>query len=82
MAMMPLGRVWDHQCDCKVSRKSLDNSMWYSDYPFIHHSLPSGTQTINIHITVSLVVLDYPITHQRLLVGTQTIPIHITVSLV
>ena len=27
MAMMPLGRVWDHQCDCKVSRKSLDNSM-------------------------------------------------------
>ena len=87
--MMPLGRVWDHQCDCKVSRKSLDNSMWYSDYPFTHHSLPSGTQTINIHITVSLVVLrlphctsaspcwypDYPYTHHSLPGVTQTISI-------
>ena len=29
----------------------------YPDYPFSHHSLPGGTQTINIFITVSLVVL-------------------------
>ena len=75
MAMMPLGRVWDNQCECKVSRKSLDNSMW----------------TIPLHITVYLVLFrlsiytsqspwwysDYPITHQRFLVGIQTIPTHL-----
>ena len=41
---------------------------WYSDYPFTHHSVPGGTQTIPIFITVYLVA--------------QTIPILITVSLV
>ena len=51
---------------------------WYSEYPYTHHSLPSGTQTIPILITVSLVLLrlslcspeppwwysDYPYIHQ------------------
>ena len=30
---------------------------WYPDYSFTHHSLPGGTRTIPILITVSLVVL-------------------------
>ena len=41
-------------------RQSLYSSQspsWYPDYPFTHHSLPGGTQTIHILITVSLVVL-------------------------
>ena len=41
-------------------RQSLYSSQspsWYPDYPFTHHSLPGGNQTINILITVSLVVL-------------------------
>ena len=41
-------------------RQSLYSSQspsWYSDYPFTHHSLPGGTRTIPILITVSLVVL-------------------------
>ena len=41
-------------------RQSLYSSQspsWYPDYPFSHHSLPGGTQTINMLITVSLVVL-------------------------
>ena len=41
---------------------------WYSDYPYIHHSLSGDTQTISILITVYLLA--------------QTIPIRITVSLV
>ena len=43
---------------------------WYSDYPYTHHSLSGGTQTITILTTVSL------------LGGNQTIPLLITVSLV
>ena len=72
------------------------SSRWYSDYPYTHHSLPGGTQTIPIHITVALVVLrlslystkyllwytDYPYTHHSPFGGTQTITIFITVSLV
>ena len=41
-------------------RQSLYSSQapsWYPDYPFTHHSLPGGTRTIPILITVSLVVL-------------------------
>ena len=41
-------------------RQSLYPSLspwWYSDYPFTHHSLHCGTQTIPMLITVSLVVL-------------------------
>ena len=41
-------------------RQSLYSSQspsWYPDYPFFHYSLPGGTQTIHIVITVSLVVL-------------------------
>ena len=41
-------------------RQSLYSSQspsWYPDYPFSHHSLPGGTQTIHMLITVSLVVL-------------------------
>ena len=52
-------------------RQSLYSSQspwWYSDYPFTHHSLPGGPQTIPILITVYLVA--------------QTISILITVSLV
>ena len=41
---------------------------WYSDYPYTHHSLSGGTQTIPILITVYLLA--------------QTIPILITISLV
>ena len=79
-------------------RQSLYSSQsptWYPDYPFIHHSLPGGTQTIPISITVSLVILrlflylsqphwrysGYPYTHHSLPGGTQNIPINITVSL-
>ena len=41
-------------------RQSLYSSQspsWYPGYPFSHHSLPGGTQTIHILITVSLEVL-------------------------
>ena len=41
-------------------RQSLYSSQspsWYPDYPFFHYSLPGGTQTIHILITVSLVLL-------------------------
>ena len=54
-------------------RQSLYSSQfpwWYSDYPYTHHSLSSGTQTIPILTTVSL------------LVGHQSIPINITFCLV
>ena len=36
---------------------SSQSPSWYPGYPFSHHSLPGGTQTIHILITVSLVVL-------------------------
>ena len=79
-------------------RPFLDSSQspwWYSDYPYTHHRLPGGTQTIPLLITVSLVALrpslyssqsplwysDYPYTHHSLHCGTQTIPILTTVSL-
>ena len=45
---------------------SSQSPLWYSDYPYTHHSLSGGTQTIPILTTVSL------------LVGHQSIPIHIT----
>ena len=41
-------------------RQSLYSSpslSWYPDYPFTHHSLPGGSQTIHILIIFSLVVL-------------------------
>ena len=53
---------------------------WYSEYPYTHHSLPSGTQIITILITDILVILSLYI-HHSLPGGPQTIPIHITVSL-
>ena len=52
----------------KQSLYSLQSPWWYSDYPFIHHSLSGGPQTISIPITVYLVA--------------QLISILITVSLV
>ena len=55
---------------------------WYSEYPFTHHSLPGGTQTIPILITVSLMVLRLSITHHSLHGCSQTILLHIIVSLV
>ena len=80
-------------------RQSLYSSQspwWYSDYPYTHHSLPGGTQTISTLITVSLVVLrlslysskslwwysDYPYTHHSLFGGPQPILIHIQFWLV
>ena len=80
----------------RLSVYSSQSPWWYSDYLFTHHSLPDGTQTIPIRITISLVELrlskypsqtpswysDYPYTHQSLPGGTQTIPIHITLSMV
>ena len=41
----------------RLSLYSSQSPWWYSDYPYTHHSLPSGTQTIALLITVSLVVL-------------------------
>ena len=79
-------------------RLSLDTSQspwWHSDYLNTHHSLPGGTQSIPILITISLVELrlslyssqsdllysEYPYTHHSLPGGTQTIPLLITVCL-
>ena len=72
----------------KLSLNTSKSSWWYSEYPYTHHSLLGGTQTIPIHITDSLVVLklylylsqsprwysDYPFTHHSLPDGTQTTP--------
>ena len=82
---------------------------WYSDYPYTHqslhrvlrlfitnHSLHGGSQTILLHIIVSLVALRlshyssqfpwwysvYPYTYHSLPDGTQSIPLLITISLV
>ena len=80
-------------------RQSLYSSQtpsWYSEYLYTHHSLPDGTQTIPLLITVCLMVLRLPLystqspwwssyylyAHHSLLCGIQTIPILITVSLV
>ena len=54
----------------RLSLYSSQSPLWYSDYPYTHHSLSGGTQTIPILTTVSL------------LVGHQSIPIHITFCLV
>ena len=62
-------------------RQSLYSSQspwWYSDYPYTHHSLPGGTQTISTLITVSLVVLRLSLCTSH----PQFFPMHITVSLV
>ena len=72
-----------------LSLYSSQPSSWYSDYPYTHHSLPGGTHTFPILMTVCLVVLrlslsssqspcwysDYPYSHHSLPGGTQTIPI-------
>ena len=75
-------------------RQSLYSSQspwWYSDYPYTHHSLPGGTQTISTLIKVSLVLLRlslyssqsplwysvYPYAYHSLPGGPQTITIHI-----
>ena len=85
---------YTHHSPLVLPRLSLytSQSPWcYSDYPFAHQILLVGTQTIPIHITVSLVELrlslystksvlwysDYPYTHHSLHGGTQAIPIHI-----
>ena len=52
----------------RLSLYTSQSPLWYSDYPFTHHSLSGCTQTIPILITIHLVA--------------QTIPILITVSLV
>ena len=41
----------------RLSIYSLQSALWYSDYPYTHHSLTGCTQTIPILITVSLVIL-------------------------
>ena len=74
---------------------SSQSPSWYPVFPFTHHSLPGGTRTIPILITVSLVVLrvslyssqspwlmsDYPYTHHSFPRGTQTIPLLIKSAL-
>ena len=54
----------------RLSLYSSQSPLWYSNYPYTHHSLSGGTQTIPILTTVIL------------LVGHQSIPIHITFFLV
>ena len=41
----------------RQSRYPSQSPSWYPNYPFTHHSLPGGTKTIHILITVTLVVL-------------------------
>ena len=38
-------------------QNSSQSPWWYSDYPYTHHRLPGGTQTIPLLIIVSLVAL-------------------------
>ena len=66
----------------RLSLYSSQSAWWYWDYPYTHHSLPGGTQSIHLLITISLVdvrlslyssqfpswYLDYPFTHQVCLV--------------
>ena len=80
----------------RLSLYSSQSVLWYSDYPYTHHSLPGGTQTIPLLITVCLIVQrlylyssqspwwfpDYTYSHHSLFGGTQTIYILITVPLV
>ena len=47
--------------ELRLSLYSSKSPSWYSDYPFTHHSLPGGTQTIPILITVYPVALKIPI---------------------
>ena len=54
----------------RLSLYSSQSPLWYSDYPYTHHSLSGGTHSIPILTTVSL------------LVGQQSIPFHITFCLV
>ena len=61
----------------RLSLYSSQSPLWYSDYPYTHHSLSGGTQTIPILTTVSLLV-----DHHILFGGTQTNPIRTIVSLV
>ena len=79
----------------RLSLYSSQSALWYSDYPYTHHILPGGTQTIPLLITVCLMVLrlslyssqspwwfsDYSYSHHKLLGDTQTIPILVTVPL-
>ena len=44
-----------------LSLYSSKSPSWYTDYSFTHHSLPGGTQTIPILITVYLVAPTIPI---------------------
>ena len=53
----------------RLSLYSSQSPLWYSGYPYIHHSLSGGTHTNSLLTTVSL------------LVGHQSIPIHITFCL-
>ena len=76
----------------KLSLYSSQSAWGYLDYPYTHHSLTGGTQTIPILITVSLVILrlflylsqppwwylGYPFTQHSLFGGPQSIPNHIT----
>ena len=66
----------------RLSLYSPQSPWWYSDYLYTHHSLPSGTQTIALLITVFWLYSDYPYTHLSLFGGPQSIPIHITFCLV
>ena len=66
----------------RLSLYSPQSPWWYSDYLYTHHSLPCGTQTIALLITVFWLYSDYPYTHLRLFGGPQSIPIHITFCLV
>ena len=80
----------------RLSLYSSQFPWWYSDYPYTHHSLPGGTQSIPLLITISLDdarlslytsqfpswYSDYPFTHHSLSGGPQTIPIVITIYLV
>ena len=80
----------------RLSHYSSQFPWWYSDYPYTHHSLLKGTQSIPLLIIFSLIELrlslysskspswysNYPFTHHSLSGGTQTIPILTTVYLV
>ena len=66
----------------RLSLYSSESAWWYSDYPYTHHSLPGGTQSIPILITVSLWYSNNLYIHHSFPGGPQTIPIHITVSFV
>ena len=76
----------------RLSLISSQSAWWNSDYPYTHHSLTGGTQTIPILITLSLVILrlflyssqppwwylGFSFTYHSLFGGPQSIPNHIT----